>query len=666
MPKKKIQIPPKTVVRLAELQEEKRLLEKFQTLWIHLVKKGFINCRSDDWCTYLVCEGFEIRLQDVNERLVLDWEQQHFTLPLEEFAEWKKCVSQEVCRSMTPATLLSGLMTLQKKESFFTLLFCGHLVYYHYLYTLYYLKQLFLHRSVNQNSTDEAMCEKRWYEQAHAAFKLHQKYLEKLRKIVEEKSNFGSQILLSKEEKKAVEIAKDIVWDFWYAAEKYGHEQALNYFGAKYEKEADAQKKEVAQLTQSMSALDLKQSVNPIAAQASDKKNKKKKYKKKEREKKVDINANAEEQQSAIVFPSNLDNDAIPVGGTNILEAPKQLDLSQYSCLGSISLPGGAMQTIFEAIESSGYIVFIRGGFPRDILWNIAPKDIDFFTNCPEERLSSILVSFELKFGGLPGLWNCVPLERSTDNPRMQIQCVSDIESLLKTADLTLNAIFCNSEGKVFIYPEWQLDFKDKALRVIEVDGKFSSKVLLRAFWFYFRFEKIGLAFAERQEQRLHAQLESVAGTLPYVIYKGYIRKIFTAALEPAIAYFNKAQLLFCFISKNVRGVYLNTQEQADLVNTLRQICMEKERNTDFAEEVLFFLLTFFIKKCEKFKNFDTAVEQFAANFFLEDRALIMQRLDYLNKRVSSVPCYCPGYLNSLNSPFPSPVYSKVEIAFKQ
>lgn len=54
----------------------------------------------------------------------------------------------------------------------------------------------------------------------------------------------------------------------------------------------------------------------------------------------------------------------------------------------AIPVPGTVQQLMYS-LEQAGYFVYIFGGFPRDILLNLMPNDVDLITNCPSEVLKT-------------------------------------------------------------------------------------------------------------------------------------------------------------------------------------------------------------------------------------------------------------------------------------
>ena len=133
--------------------------------------------------------------------------------------------------------------------------------------------------------------------------------------------------------------------------------------------------------------------------------------------------------------------------------------------------------SILKKINSLGYISYIVGGYPRDLLLNRKSLDIDICTSATPEDIKDFfeVVSDNSKYGYLKIKYNNNLFEITTfrkdyykDSRYPQIEFVDDLLTDLKRRDFTINTICIDSEGNIIDLLNAKEDLKNKILKTVK------------------------------------------------------------------------------------------------------------------------------------------------------------------------------------------------------
>lgn len=133
--------------------------------------------------------------------------------------------------------------------------------------------------------------------------------------------------------------------------------------------------------------------------------------------------------------------------------------------------------SILKKINSLGYISYIVGGYPRDLLLNRKSLDIDICTSATPEIIKDFfeVVSDNSKYGSLKIKYNNNLFEITTfrkdyykDSRYPQIEFVDDLLTDLKRRDFTINTICIDSEGNIIDLLNAKEDLKNKILKTVK------------------------------------------------------------------------------------------------------------------------------------------------------------------------------------------------------
>lgn len=133
--------------------------------------------------------------------------------------------------------------------------------------------------------------------------------------------------------------------------------------------------------------------------------------------------------------------------------------------------------SILKKINSLGYISYIVGGYPRDLLLNRKSLDIDICTSATPEIIKDFfeVVTDNSKYGSLKIKYNNNLFEITTfrkdyykDSRYPQIEFVDDLLTDLKRRDFTINTICIDSEGNIIDLLNAKEDLKNKILKTVK------------------------------------------------------------------------------------------------------------------------------------------------------------------------------------------------------
>ena len=121
---------------------------------------------------------------------------------------------------------------------------------------------------------------------------------------------------------------------------------------------------------------------------------------------------------------------------------------------GSIILPD-SIKTIMNAIERAGFCIYIFGGYLRDYVLKLEPRDVDFVTNMPFEQLQTTLLDNRINCSN--GINRAMVMGNTTVNNRdfpfdiSSYPALTEHDILFKCGvDTNYNGLFCNSNGKLY------------------------------------------------------------------------------------------------------------------------------------------------------------------------------------------------------------------------
>lgn len=181
-----------------------------------------------------------------------------------------------------------------------------------------------------------------------------------------------------------------------------------------------------------------------------------------------------------------------------------------------------------KLFNSYGYTTLAAGGFVRDYLLNIKPKDIDLATQAlPLETYQILLennikvIETGLQHGTLTAVLDNTPYEITTlrvDQEclgrKANVEFVSSFEEDAKRRDLTINALFMDLETKqIYDYVGGQKDLLSKTLRFVGDPEKRIQEDYLRLLRYYRFAAKLGFILDD----------PSIAACKKYLPYLCYI-----------------------------------------------------------------------------------------------------------------------------------------------
>lgn len=132
--------------------------------------------------------------------------------------------------------------------------------------------------------------------------------------------------------------------------------------------------------------------------------------------------SNTQKSPPSPVLPA-LNQGEIPVAGINIPIRPEA-------------------EEVLTILHSHGYEAYIAGGYVRDCLLNVTPKDVDMITNCPREKVME----------WLGANWSANPFKNHWFHGKnMDLVCTTtSMHQEASQRDLTINALFADRFGNVY------------------------------------------------------------------------------------------------------------------------------------------------------------------------------------------------------------------------
>lgn len=143
------------------------------------------------------------------------------------------------------------------------------------------------------------------------------------------------------------------------------------------------------------------------------------------------------------------------------------------------------VQKIMKLIESSGYEVYLVGGFVRDSIIKKENKDYDLCTNMPFEKLKELISDMVIMREN--NHRNTCVLRRNNMDIEISLFRGETLYDDLFSRDFTINSIAMNSEGKIIDLLDGSSDIDKKIIRLSDVSGnafKIDPLRILRAIRF--------------------------------------------------------------------------------------------------------------------------------------------------------------------------------------
>ena len=138
---------------------------------------------------------------------------------------------------------------------------------------------------------------------------------------------------------------------------------------------------------------------------------------------------------------------------------------------------------ILKKLNSNGYIAYIIGGYPRDVLLNIKSEDIDICTNAIPDDLKKLFNCIEdnSAFASIKIKENNYTYEITTFRKELEyngrypkIQYIDSLEEDLKRRDFTINTICIDKDGK---YIDLMNGIDDLNKKIIKSVGNCDEKI---------------------------------------------------------------------------------------------------------------------------------------------------------------------------------------------
>lgn len=161
---------------------------------------------------------------------------------------------------------------------------------------------------------------------------------------------------------------------------------------------------------------------------------------------------------------------------------------------------------LFELFKKHNYEMRIAGGAVRDLLMNIAPKDVDMATVATPDQMKELFEGEGIrmlnrngeKHGTITVRINdkenfevtTLRIDVRTDGRHAEVQFVSDWKLDSNRRDLTVNSLFLGQDGTVYDYFNGVEDLKERRVRFVgEPEQRIREDYLriLRYFRFYGR-----------------------------------------------------------------------------------------------------------------------------------------------------------------------------------
>lgn len=129
----------------------------------------------------------------------------------------------------------------------------------------------------------------------------------------------------------------------------------------------------------------------------------------------------------------------------------------------------GEVKKIMELIESSGYEVYLVGGFVRDSIIERENKDYDLCTNMPFDEMKKIIP--EMKVMRENGHRNTCVFRRNGEDIEISAFRGNNLKDDLSCRDFTINSIALNSKGEIVDLVGGQKDIEKKVIRLSDKSG---------------------------------------------------------------------------------------------------------------------------------------------------------------------------------------------------
>lgn len=253
--------------------------------------------------------------------------------------------------------------------------------------------------------------------------------------------------------------------------------------------------------------------------------------------------------------------------------------------------------TILDELENAGFKAYIKGGFVRDSVLKIVPNDIDIITDCPSDKLLSVIENTLVKHPHIPDLFTA----KSIDLTCSALPLLQEA----KKCDLTINALFADKTGQVYD-PLHIIDDVDKSILVMvgnpEDRIKEDPTRILRLIKAHFHLNKeIPLPLLEVVQNHAHT-----LNTIAFGKYLSNVKKIFChGKAELAWDFFVRNQLLIPLLAFCKADTEIALPEQSLLnfiqaaLQTLDHDYQKSMEDNNPYQVLALLLLPSLVKDCE-------------------------------------------------------------------
>ncbi|WP_162262303.1 CCA tRNA nucleotidyltransferase [Legionella worsleiensis] len=217
------------------------------------------------------------------------------------------------------------------------------------------------------------------------------------------------------------------------------------------------------------------------------------------------------------------------------LSSPKPKVKTQY-----INLPKGYqnsdfVQQIIETIERAGYQAYIYGGFVRDTLLGLNPKDVDLVTNCPPDILMKLFDNID-KSKTYDDVFHIT--DPHAKGLVIDITCRKGdtFKELVSTCDFTVHCFGITSKNKLLVpYPQSIKDLNQRKLKTIIEFKKSIETDPVRLFRLIRLSNQLGWELCLPEVNAI-PEVRSYLKSVPLLILIKHLRKCFPQNINIAVA----------------------------------------------------------------------------------------------------------------------------------
>jgi len=140
-------------------------------------------------------------------------------------------------------------------------------------------------------------------------------------------------------------------------------------------------------------------------------------------------------------------------------------------------------RSIRDALARDNHDVRLVGGSVRDLVMETAPKDYDFATTAPPERVMKTFSNYALNFEahptgiqhgtvtvvirGTPYEVTTLRVDKKTDGRRAEVEFTDDWQADAARRDFTINAMYMDLDGRIYDYYNGRQDLARREVRFV-------------------------------------------------------------------------------------------------------------------------------------------------------------------------------------------------------